>query len=156
MKFLVTSDTHGNDSLLVRACDIAMPFDTLIHLGDCAGDADMAADAFDIAVVSVAGNCDQGSRAPRERLLECEGQRLLLTHGDRYGVKSGAFRLEQRAMELGAHAALFGHSHIATITTLSGILFINPGSLSAASRVKSVALLDVTPAGIAARLLEIS
>ncbi|NVN90340.1 MAG: YfcE family phosphodiesterase [Desulfuromonadales bacterium] len=151
----MTSDTHGNYPLLFHACELAAPFDAVIHLGDGGDDADLIARVLGINVISVAGNCDLGSPAPRERIWECEGQRLLLTHGDRFGVKFGLSQLEQRGIEVGAHAVLFGHSHLATITTLSGILYVNPGTLIKTATQRTIALLEVKQTGITAHLTHI-
>lgn len=155
MRIMVTSDTHGNYPLLLRACDLAEPVDCVIHLGDGADDAALLARISDIRVISVAGNCDRGSDAPRELLWECEGKRLLLTHGDRYGVKSGLSKLEQRGIETGAEAVLFGHTHCATITRLHGILFVNPGTMMGSGGDASCAIMEITPEGITARLCSI-
>jgi putative phosphoesterase len=156
MRILVISDTHGNYPRALRAWDLAEPFDAVIHLGDGGDDADLLSRIIGFAVIRVAGNCDHGSTEPRELLLDFEGKRLLLAHGDRYGVKSGLARLEQRGIELGVDCVLFGHTHHATIVTLSGILFVNPGTLMRSSRQATVAILDITPAGITANLHDIA
>lgn len=155
MRIMVTSDTHGNYPLLLRTCDQAEPVDCVIHLGDGADDAVLLARIADISVISVAGNCDRGSDAPRELLWECEGKRLLLTHGDRYGVKSGLGKLEQRGIEAGADVVLFGHTHCATITRQNGILFVNPGTMMGAGRDATFAIMEITPKGASARLCSI-
>ena len=46
----------------------------------------------------VPGNCDFGLRVPAEITLEVEGLRVLITHGNRYGVKSGLGRLISRSL----------------------------------------------------------
>ena len=155
MRILVISDSHGNFPRAIKASDLAETFDALFHLGDAGEDAELLSHALDVPVVHVAGNCDIGSASPRELLLECEGKKLLLVHGDAYGVKSGLERLEKRARELGADAMLFGHTHRATITTLSGILVVNPGTLMRNAPHASFAVLEITPAGIAAQLYDI-
>ena len=76
-------------------------------------------------------------------------------HGDACGVKSGTGMLEKRAKEAGADAVLFGHTHRATVTDLSGILAVNPGTLMRTAQQKSFAILEITPAGIAAQLYDI-
>jgi putative phosphoesterase len=156
MRILVISDTHGNYPLALKAGDMAEPFDCLIHLGDGGNDAALLEDALEVEVVRVAGNCDVGSNAPRELLWECEGKKLLLVHGDAYGVKSGLTGLEKRAREAGADAVLFGHTHRATVTTLSGILAVNPGTLMRTSHHTTFAILEITPQGITASLHDIS
>jgi putative phosphoesterase len=155
MKILVISDTHENYPLAMRAIDLASPVDAVIHLGDCSCDADQLKLVLDIPLIRVAGNCDFDSEIPREIVWECEGKRILLLHGDRYGVKSGLARLEKHAADVGVDAVLFGHTHLAAVTSLSGILFVNPGSLTKSCVNKSFAIVEVSPSGITARLQDI-
>lgn len=156
MKLLVTSDSHGNYPLLFRASDAASPLHAVIHLGDGSEDADLLGQATGLEVIHVAGNCDHHSPFPRELLWECSGHRFLLTHGDAYGVKSGLFRLERRALQLGVNVVLYGHNHLAAITTLSGILFVNPGTLMKRARYTTYATLEVGSHGISPLLHDIT
>ncbi len=153
MNILVMSDTHGNSNLALKACQSANA-DTIIHLGDGGDDADLLSHVMGVCVIAVAGNCDRGYEAPRERLWECAGKRILLTHGDAYGVKGGMGRLEQRGRELGVDAVLYGHTHIPAIHELSGILFVNPGTLVSTSHA-TCAMLEISDAGISARIFDI-
>jgi hypothetical protein len=155
MRFLVMSDSHGNFPEALHVCDLAGTFDALFHLGDGADDAVLLAHALNVKVIHVAGNCDIGSASPRELLLECEGKKLLLMHGDTCGVKSGLGMLEKRAKAVGVDAVLFGHTHRATVITLSGILAVNPGTLMHTAQHKSFAILEITPAGISAQLHDV-
>jgi putative phosphoesterase len=156
MRILIISDSHGNSQLALKASDMAEPFNFLIHLGDGGDEATLLGVALDVEVIQLAGNCDVGSNAPRELLWECVGKKLLLVHGDAYGVKSGLERLVNRAREVGADAVLFGHTHRAMITTLSGILVVNPGTLMRAALHKTFAMLEITPQEITADLYDIS
>jgi putative phosphoesterase len=151
MKVLVISDTHGNVTRALTAHACAEPVDAVIHLGDGCADAEMLRDALDVPVIAIAGNCDPGSDAPRELVWECEGKRLLLTHGDAYRVKSGLVLLLQRAVEIGVDAVLFGHTHRSVCETYSGLLLINPGSLAGYSTDRRYAILTITPQGISCR-----
>jgi putative phosphoesterase len=135
---------------------MAGTFDVLIHLGDGASDAELLKTALAEKVIHMTGNCDLGSDSPRELIWECEGKKLLLVHGDAYGVKSGLAKLEKRARETGADAVLFGHTHYATVTNLSGILAVNPGTLMRASQHTTFATLEITPHGITAELFDIN
>ena len=155
MRVLVISDTHGNFPLAFKSCNEAEPFNALIHLGDGNDDVALLKDTLEVDVIHVAGNCDLGSAAPREILWECEGKKLLLVHGDAYGVKSGLGMLEQRVREIGADAILFGHTHSATVTALSGVLAVNPGTLTRSSQHTTYAILEITPHGITAVLHDI-
>ncbi|MDD2365493.1 MAG: metallophosphoesterase [Desulfuromonadaceae bacterium] len=148
MKILVISDTHGNYSRALSAHTLSEPVDLIIHLGDGDDDVKVLRDALGITVISVAGNCDAGSNAPREMLSEYMGKRLFLTHGDAYRVKSSLKNLQTRGAELRVDAVLFGHTHIAYSEINSGILFLNPGSLANHSSHRSYAILDVTTDGI--------
>jgi hypothetical protein len=148
MKVLVISDTHGNFSRAFNAHTLSDPVDAVIHLGDGSGDADLLREALDIPVINVTGNCDAGSNAPRELMWECEGKRILLTHGDAYHVKSGLARLRQRAEEIGADAVLFGHTHQGMFECRTGLLMLNPGALSNDTRHRTYAVLSITPDGI--------
>lgn len=155
MKALVISDTHGNATRAFAAYTLVEPVDIIIHLGDGCADADLLREALDVPVINVSGNCDQGSNAPRERLWECEGKRILLTHGDAYQVKSGLARLRQRAEEIGADAVLFGHTHQGVLEKYSGLLLINPGPLTNNSTHRSYAVLDITPESITSQHFDI-
>ena len=151
MKFLVISDTHGSANRAFIAHSLAEPVDAIIHLGDGAADADSLREALDVPVINVAGNCDPGSNAPRERVWVCEGKRILLTHGDAYQVKSGLARLRQRAEEVCADAVLFGHTHQMALEDQAGLLLVNPGTLASAAQHRSFAVLNITPEGITSR-----
>lgn len=151
MKVLVISDTHGNVNRAFIAHTRTEPVDCIIHLGDGGVDADVLRDTLDIPVINVAGNCDPGVRAPRERVWECEGKRILLTHGDAYHVKSGLVRLMQRGKEIEADAVLFGHTHQAVCERQSGLLLINPGSLANHCHYRTYAVLNITAEGIDCR-----
>jgi hypothetical protein len=91
-----------------------------------------------LSMVAVAGNCDYGNYAP-ERFLaispcvdsgEEAVAKILLTHGQGLGVKSGLDRLVYYAREKGADACFYGHTHFPVCATVGGVLLFNPGSPS--------------------------
>lgn len=132
MRFLVLSDTHGDRTQMVRALDYleALRADALLHLGDYAADADFLARELRIPARAVSGNCDAfRSMRPTEEAFECEGVRILLTHGHRYGVKEDLQRLTYAALERACAVALFGHTHEPFLAREQGVLLLNPGSL---------------------------
>lgn len=155
MKVLVISDTHGNVNRALAAHTLAGPVDAVIHLGDGGADAVLLREILDVPVINVAGNCDQGSTAPRELVWECEGKRILLTHGDAYQVKSGLAGLQKRAEEAEADAVLFGHTHQAVCENSSGRLLINPGALANHVYHRSFAVLTIAPEGIISQHFDI-
>jgi putative phosphoesterase len=67
---------------------------------------------------------------PMEKLLELEGQRVLLTHGHRYSVKWGIERLHAKANSENIQLLLFGHTHISQMEYGPGYILLNPGSIS--------------------------
>ncbi|MDR3580980.1 MAG: metallophosphoesterase [Oryzomonas sp.] len=155
MKVLVVSDTHGNYVSALQAHSLTEPVDAIIHLGDGVEDAKLLRSLMHLDVIAVSGNCDRDFTVPREMLWECEGKRILLVHGDAYGVKEGLEGLKQRAAEVRADIVLFGHSHRATCITRSGILFLNPGTLIQTSARKTFATLEISEDCIKARLHDI-
>ena len=110
MKLTVFSDSHGNMENVLRIFDDS-PADRYLFCGDGLTDAEDAAHLRDVPLTAVAGNCDYGSTARTEWLLELEGVRILLTHGHGYAVKQGTGALLRRARELEAQVVLFGHTH---------------------------------------------
>ncbi len=125
-KIVVLSDTHGNLSLIEKLSDIIKESDYVFHLGDYERDINAFVREFgEDKIRSVKGNCDGGGE---DLILDIEGLKILLTHGDRYGVKNGLLTLSLKAEELGVKAVFYGHTHIADITERKDILYVNPGT----------------------------
>ncbi len=127
MKIIVLSDTHGNYPLAIRAIDQAGEVDYTVHLGDDMEDARIIEAGAEVPLVKVPGNCDHGATEPRDLLRTFGGKKFFITHGDRYYVKAGLSRLLQEALAESVHVVLYGHTHVASIEMIEGILFVNPG-----------------------------
>lgn len=125
----VLSDTHGYLDAIHRISNVIFESDYVLHLGDGVGDMRSFTEMLGDKFYAVKGNCDCLPYR-KEELLEIEGHRILMTHGDLYGVKYSMTALSLRAKELNADVVLFGHTHTAEIFEEGGITFINPGSLS--------------------------
>ncbi|MDD2732519.1 MAG: metallophosphoesterase [Desulfuromonadaceae bacterium] len=156
MRILVISDTHGDVNRALSAYALSEPVDVIIHLGDGCAEADLLHELLDVPVINVAGNCDLGANAPRERVWECEGKRILLTHGDVYQVKSDLVKLRQRAEELGADTVLFGHTHHAVFEKQAGLLLVNPGTLANYGQHRSYAVVNLVPEGITVQHFDVT
>ena len=130
-RLAVVSDSHGRTGRVTQFAERACleGYDAILHLGDGASDAKALAEKTGLPVTCVAGNCDPSGNVPREIVYPCEGIRLLLVHGDQYGVRYSLTRLCYRAEEQGARAALFGHTHQPFCDMFGGILLLNPGAL---------------------------
>ena len=126
-KITVISDTHGNISALEKLLPIMKESDYVFHLGDFNKDIKLYEKELGGRVYSVLGNCDGGGS---DCVLEIDGVKILLTHGDRYGVKQSNYKLSLAAKELGVKVVFYGHTHDAKIEEIDGITLVNPGCMT--------------------------
>lgn len=124
----VISDTHGRIAAGRKAVSLMGEVQLLIHAGDGYRDALILGQEFRLPVTAVVGNCDWGTRGPKEEQLEIGGVRILVTHGHLYRAKSGCLSLGLRGRELGVNVVIFGHTHLPEIEFWDGIHLFNPGS----------------------------
>lgn len=128
MKLLVFSDSHGVLDTMIWAVEHYRP-DRVLHLGDCCADfTDLRQRFPEIPMDGVPGNCDYGVQDAPTRFLELEGVRIMMTHGHRYGVKSGYLRIVYAAREQQADILLFGHTHRAECFREGALWVMNPGA----------------------------
>ena len=147
MRILVISDTHGEtdkaEDILRNHDDI----DLIIHLGDYFRDAQKISASFpNIAIEYIYGNSDfMIGDIPAEKLLECAGKKIFITHGHRYSVKWDYDKLHRKAQETEADLLLFGHTHVAEIIRTMDYIIMNPGSISDSrgDSTESYALVDI-------------
>ena len=141
-KIIILSDTHGNRADILKMQGLLNEADHILFAGDGAMDLNTLPREIYNKVIAVCGNCD-ACALEKERVIEIEALKILLTHGDLYGAKQGLDRLYYRAKELGADIVVYGHTHFAAVTTEDDILFINPGNLSKFSTNKSFGYLVI-------------
>ena len=132
MKILVLSDSHAGLSFM-RRCIRAVRPDAMIHLGDHFGDGEaMAEENPHIPMHQVPGNCDLYRMMRYEPPVRCYdvcGVRLFMTHGHEQKVKQTLVKLLADARQMGAQAALYGHTHTADCRReADGLWVLNPGS----------------------------
>lgn len=130
MLVAVISDTHRIKKYINVAKEYIKSADVLIHLGDNTEDIEELTIGFKGKIYGVRGNCDFTNKYPKENIIELQGKRIFITHGDLYGVKYGLNNLYYRAKEVEADIVLFGHTHEQLILNEDGIIFMNPGSIS--------------------------
>ncbi len=131
MRIGIISDTHRLWSRIEQALKLMGEVDIVLHLGDNTSDAEDIRNALkNVPVVAVKGNCDQTESMPEERVLLLDGKKIFMTHGHKYNVKYDYDDIYIRAKEIGADAALFGHSHYPIILKKGGTVLVNPGSAS--------------------------
>ncbi len=129
MRILVFSDSHSDVDSCIDVIERIKGVDMVLHAGDCLRDALTLERAYpDMDIRCVAGNCDFGID-DKELIIETEGKRIFLTHGDLYGVKTGYSRISYKAEEIGADIAVFGHSHIPLCEEYGSVMLLNPGSI---------------------------
>lgn len=152
MKILIASDTHGkNDRLekLERAWPDALLY---LHAGDW-GEDPSKYDHW----ITVSGNNDlrYASKLESNRVVLAGNHRILLIHSHQYPSASRNKKLARRAREEGCDIVVCGHSHVAAVENIDGVLIINPGSLyrSRDGRGPSYAVLTIEPDLVRAEIL---
>jgi putative phosphoesterase len=153
----VLSDTHGHLHPKVKA--LLEGVDHIIHAGDI-GPAQVLADLKAIApLTAVRGNCDfeaWSQDLPMRAVVELGGARVLVGHV--------AARLQEwlqrqeggepwpaagQGKSAGTFAAIVtGHSHVAAVDEIGGVLRLNPGSAGPRrfDRPRTIARLVILPA----------
>ena len=129
MKILVFSDSHRSLSGMYTAIDRHQP-QQVIHLGDVLSDVEEVAKHYPkLPFCTVPGNCDGWfTTAPLKKQITLEGKSILLSHGHRWGVKSGYDGAIADARAVGADILLFGHTHVPLCRQLEdGLWMMNPG-----------------------------
>lgn len=129
MKILVFSDSHRSLSGMYAAIELHRP-QQVIHLGDIMDDAEEVAKHYPaIPFCLVPGNCDGWVvTVPVKKQIVLGGKSILLSHGHRWGVKSGYDGAIADARAVGADILLFGHTHVPLCRQLEdGLWMMNPG-----------------------------
>ncbi|MBQ4283470.1 MAG: metallophosphoesterase [Lachnospira sp.] len=129
-RIMIISDTHRKLGNLMSALSKEGDIDMLIHLGDFEGDEEAIEGMADCPVYFVPGNCDFGSRLPREQELDIAGRKVLITHGHNYYVSLDLATIKKEGIARGFDIVMFGHTHRPVIDIGDEITLINPGSLS--------------------------
>lgn len=151
MDILIVSDSHGSarriESALARQNSRV---DLLIHLGDGLRDLDALSSPVLPLFYALRGNCDfyesfLSFPYSEEYCVSIGSHTALLTHGARYGVKSGLGALIASAAQKGADLVLYGHTHVPHLEILAkgsavgGVILerpmyvFNPGSIAQGS-----------------------
>ncbi len=130
MKYLIVSDSQGQNGNLLRVLKKVSPIDAMFHLGDSEMMQGQIEGMADCPVYAVAGNCDYFSSMEQEKVLTINGHRIAMTHGHIRGVKFGTEQLILWGQQMEAEIIMFGHTHMPMLTYEQNITLINPGSIS--------------------------
>jgi len=117
----VISDTHG--LLRPEALSALRGVDLIIHAGDV-GDPEIIEELRRLAPTFVVrGNIDKAHWAdalPMTEVVEVGGRLFYVLHD--------ISQLDLDPAAAGFAAVVFGHSHVPSVETRDGVLFLNPGS----------------------------
>lgn len=158
MTCLCFSDSHGVKRYIKEALDRHKDAEAVFFLGDGLSDIEsfVNADIGKRTWFFVRGNCDlygsvNGTEARKLEALTLEGQRIVFTHGDLYGVKYGYDGVTRLAENSSADIVLFGHTHFATEKYVSlserGVYLFNPGTVGGIGAEPTYGVLSLLPKG---------
>ncbi len=158
MRLLVISDSHRRSGVVDRIIQREPNAKHIFFLGDITEDIEDAVYKYtDRNFYIVSGNCDYFSRYKSADTVKISGNKILLTHGHTFGVKSGSTgALIKYSKENGCNIVLYGHTHIANITYENGIYLVNPGSCSCSREgPESYAVIDILDNGILPQIIKV-
>ena len=159
-RFGLTADTHDNKtdwpSVLAALKSAWGAVDGVLHCGDITSAAALAA-LGDVAPVYATRSSGDPPAAPpalvdSPRVLDVEGVRIGLTFSLDEAAKTaeGVARLFQGLVA----ACVYGGTHEASVASIDGVLFVNPGSPSLA-KTRTAGLLTVEAGQASARIVVI-
>ena len=129
MKILVFSDSHRDVESMSLVTKKEKP-ETIIHLGDNAGDAQLLQEQFPkIKIEYIRGNTDFAEDCLSENHLLLQNKLIFITHGHKYNVKWSKKEIKQKGLEDNADIVLFGHTHEPYLKIYKGMWVMNPGSI---------------------------
>lgn len=137
-RVIAVSDSHGMEQRLRQVLFGILekqPADAVVFLGDGLREWDRVSDELfrtfpKMRLYRVRGNNDLDADAPDQSVFQMEGVTFFVCHGHRYRVKNNLDLLEVQAVSNEAQVVLYGHTHIADITSYFNCLFVNPGAVS--------------------------
>ena len=130
MKILIVSDTHRRNDNYIKVLERVAPVDMVIHCGDIEGSEYLIAQSAGCPVQMVVGNNDFFSDLPREKEFMIGKYKVWLTHGHNYFVSMGNANIKREARMRGVDIVMYGHTHKPVVDRKSGVIAVNPGSLS--------------------------
>lgn len=123
-KILVVSDSHKNPKTIEEMVMIESP-DCFIFCGDLLKDLETL--NFSGNLYAVKGNWDFRSHEKGEKIVEIDGKRLFITHGNKYNIKKDLCLLKNRASELNCNIVCYGHTHMQKLDVVQSVTYVNPG-----------------------------
>lgn len=153
MQIIVTSDSHGRGELLHEIENWYPHAELYINCGD------LEENPLNYPHwLFVRGNNDFvfGSDVmPEERIINVEGHKILICHSHRFSYYKREEQLAKYAMSQGCDIVLYGHTHIASVSIIHGVVIVNPGSLwmSRNGKSPSFAVLNIQGSNVEANII---
>ena len=123
-KLVIMSDNHGDDNALSLIKRLEPDADYYIHCGD--------SETYNFELLndyySVRGNNDWHLNLPSELMLEVEGNKILVTHGQYFGYFNREYAMNDLLTQKQAQILICGHTHMPMFTKDGDFYYINPGS----------------------------
>ena len=154
MRVLIVSDTHRQGENFYRALEETKPVALVIHCGDVEGQEyefeSVVREVNNCPFVIAAGNNDFFSGLKNDVEVQIGSYKALVTHGHNYYISMNNEFLKREAVARGYQMVFYGHTHRPVVDDKSGILAVNPGSLSyprQEGRKPSYALMEIDEEG---------
>lgn len=127
---LLISDTHGEREKLQKIVSRER-YDVLVFCGDGLRDLAFVRVPQRVIQYAVLGNCDRGEglQADSFDIVSCNGQNILVVHGDLHDAKQTYSHIAASARANNVAAVFFGHTHNQGVFDCGGIRLINPGAV---------------------------
>lgn len=122
MQIVCTSDAHGKLDVLKKIYEKHPNASIYLDAGD--------SECYEVEIepfLSVKGNCDYNIDT-RFRIIDAEGLRIFLFHGDRALLSLEA--LQQKAVQAKCNMIIHGHTHMPHYSFYKGVHILCPGSVS--------------------------
>jgi len=140
--YLVFSDSHGDLQAIQEMLAYEKDYQAIFCGGDLGFDIDFIEEH---QMIAVRGNYPFAPKVPYDIIQEINQVRILITHGHKYRVKGGMYRLKQYCQEQSIDLCIFGHTHQRLLKKIDQTIYLNPGALSysRSSRFPSYARLSI-------------
>lgn len=147
MRFLIFSDSHGQNTHIKKTLLLHPEADAIIFLGDGVESFKSSVKDVTKVIYTVKGNCDIGSNEREIDFICYNNHKIMICHGHKYNVKYGIDLLLSVAKSNECDVVLFGHTHIPFNKYIDGVYILNPGSICV-SPTPTYAILDINDNGI--------
>ena len=124
IELVIVSDNHGKIDILDKILKKHPNADCYIHCGD----AELPQKYLE-RFVMVQGNNDYFANFPESKVINLNGNKILVMHGHQFLSTRRKELLTEKAKSLGCKFVCYGHSHVPDVTELGGVHLLNPGSL---------------------------